>query len=68
MQEFFRDNHPTVAVIAADWPKYFRRGFDLIIEDLKRPVAQAEASGARVIILRAGSEVKAAPPATELSR
>jgi hypothetical protein len=51
MQEFFRGQHLDVVVIAADWLEYSRRGFDLIIADLKKSITLAEASGARVVVL-----------------
>jgi hypothetical protein len=63
MQEFFRDHHPNIVVIAADWPEYFRRGFDLIIEDLKRSAMLVEASGARVVILGPAVQFKGQLPA-----
>jgi peptidoglycan/LPS O-acetylase OafA/YrhL len=63
MQEFFRDHHPNVVVIAADWPEYFRRGFDLIIEDLKRSASLIEASGSRVVVLGPAVQFKGRLPA-----
>jgi SGNH domain (fused to AT3 domains) len=63
MQECFLDHHPDVVVIAADWPEYFRRGFDLIIEDLKSSAALIEPSGARVIVLGTAVQFKGWLPA-----
>jgi hypothetical protein len=63
MQECFLDHHPDVVVIAADWPEYFRRGFDLIIDDLKRSATLIEPSGARVIVLGPAVQFKGGLPA-----
>lgn len=63
MQQFFRDNHPNVVVIAADWLEYSRRGFDFIIDDLKRSAMLVEASGARVVLLGPAVQFKGRLPA-----
>ena len=63
MDAFFRDHRPDVVVIAADWLEYSRRGFDIIIADLKKSIGQVEALGARVVVLGPAVQFKGGLPA-----
>jgi peptidoglycan/LPS O-acetylase OafA/YrhL len=63
MQDFFSHHRPDVVIISGDWLEYSRRGFELIIADLKRSIARLETSGSRVVVLGPAVQFKGRLPA-----
>ncbi len=52
MQAYFRDHKPELAVLSADWLEYSRPPrFDGMIADIRKTIAQLNASGIRVVLL-----------------
>ena len=62
MEEFFQDHHPNVVIISADWLEYSRRGFDVVIEDLKKSISLVQSTGARVFVLGPAVQFKGPLP------
>jgi SGNH domain-containing protein len=64
MQDYFRDHRPDLVVMSADWLEYARPPrFDGMIADLRRTLAQLNASGLRVVLLGPAVQFKSRLPA-----